>query len=182
MKLTEEMRNQIDLLPNCLNETQLRNCLNRIVLVIDDMATSGNCNLREVRDMARTVQKSVALKSRSMPTKHAFVCGQYCERIEWIIYNSRLLEHNNNVKNIMSKTNAQILAKYLLQDGCVVKNMAQMDTKINRNEFDEIVSEMVDVGLIIHSVHKDAEWLELSSNGYHYMRTHYSLKEGFNIW
>ena len=82
----------------------------------------------------------------------------------------------------MSKTNAQILAKYLLQDGCVVKNMAQMDTKINKNEFDEIVSEMVDVGLIIHSIHKDAEWLELSSNGYHYMRTHYFLKEGFNIW
>ena len=64
MKLTEEIRNQIDLLPHCLNETQLRNCLNKIVLVIDDMATCGNCNLKEVRDIARTVQKSVALKMK----------------------------------------------------------------------------------------------------------------------
>ena len=178
MRLDLIVRNRINNAKYAKTEMELRK-------ILSDIVNALNTAMEKRYDSALT-QARIAIKGirqiAKMNNSMAYVCGQYDALIDHMINIHRSNIHMDSVNEIMGSETSQAIAKYLLKNGCSLRNAVGCHIGISKNLFDVCMDTLIKLGIIRQDVGPECEWVELSSEGYAYMRMHYFEKEGFKIW
>ena len=186
---------------NCLNRIgrskdihELRNNLSQLLCVIQK---GIELRLSDMREHSRVACKGLMHHAKEMDGKMAFVCGQYASTIDHMMDDYKIVKANEEINQLFGNKIVGVIATYLWNHKCSNLQTVYQDIRvieheensivyetigIEAEEFEQVLHDMKQANIIIRDYLGDHEYIELSANGYEYMRRHYFEKEGINLW
>lgn len=194
MRLDIAVRNRIDRASYATNVLELRAALNDLVNCIQNAIDN---RISDVYKQALIARKGLFNIAKNADGQMAFVCGQYAATIEHMIDIYKANRHQEEINKVFDNEVSRVIAIYLWKNKCselqtvdenmhIVKHdngsVVYETVSVSSKDFERAIVDMKNVNIILRNYIGEREYIELSANGYAYMRRHYFEKEGINLW
>jgi predicted transcriptional regulator len=173
MMICDELRLKLEQIPNIADVSELSKHLAHLYLCVSDAFEK---NAADAEYLAHVVQKAMFIHAKNMHGQKSFLCGKYYAKIDQEIDNARSRKVQLKINSVMESEIAQIIVKYLWNNGCTMTETMQTDIDVDWRSLDNAIEDLVSVDLVIQSFGSHCSYCELTPSGYKYCREHFERR------